>query len=241
MNEQTMQRTDSEEAADYMLQARRAAARAGYHTRPLVVETVSGLLPADERKLRGVYALPPREAREERVAVPTREVVCYECGRRSHIPTAALSAHCVHCRTHLNTADITLKPGSRRLTIRTLGDVTLPANVDLSHLSIHCRNMIACGKGKGALHCTGTLTLRGNARLEGQVQAGLLRVASGAHAVVQPGAAAEEAELEGSLTGHLHVKGALHIGRGGQLIGDARAQSRSISPGGQHDGSWTRC
>lgn len=231
---------DSDITPDTMHRARWAAGRAGYNTQPLESPTVSGLLPEEDRKLKGIYSLPPRGAREDRVAVPTREVVCYECGKRSHIPVAALSAHCVHCRTHLNTADITLKPGSRRLTVRTLGDVTLPAHVELSHLSITCRNLVVSGKGEGSLRCSGELTLRGSARLEGQVQAGSLRVAAGAKATVQPGLSAHDAELEGQLCGRLHVKDILHIRKGGCLQGDCRSPRLVVDPGGRHIGLWAR-
>ena len=137
---------------------------AEYHTQPLVVPVVSGYVPVEERRRHGVFAPLPPDAREERVPVPTREVVCYECGRRSQIPAAALSAHCVHCRAHLNTANIELKPGTSRLTVRTLGDVTLPAGVVLSHLSIICRHLTIAGRASGSLRCSGTLTLRGEAR-----------------------------------------------------------------------------
>lgn len=232
-----MPRTDeSDITPDTMHRARWAAKRAGYVTQPIEAPTVSGLLPEEDRKLKTLYSLPPKDAREERVAVPTREVVCYECGKRSHIPVAALSAHCVHCRTHLNTANITLKPGSRRLTVRTLGDVTLPTHVELSHLNITCRNLNVSGKGSGTLRCTGELTLRGEARLEGQVQADSLRVAAGAKATVEPGISAREGEIEGQICGRLNIKDLLHICKGGVLVGDCRAPRLAIDPGGKHDG-----
>lgn len=234
-----MQPPDSsaDDSTDSLCRARLCAARAGYQVTPLESPTVSGLLGEADRRLHGVYALPPRDAREERVAVPTREVVCYECGKRSRIPIAALSAHCVHCRTHLNTADMTLKPGSRRLTIRTLGDVTLPAHVELSHLSITCRNMIVAGRGEGSIQCSGTLTLRGTAQLVGQVQAGVVHVAPGARAEVQPGLSAEEALVEGRLVSRLHVRETLSIGKSGLLVGDCSAAHVEISPGGKHEGA----
>lgn len=210
----------------------------GYVTKPLVVSTLSGFLPEEDRVLRGIYSLKPKDAREERVVVPTREVVCYECGMSSRIPVAALSAHCVHCRAHLNTVDVVLKPGSRRHTIRTLGDVTLPANVTISHLSIICRHLIVCGKGSGSIHCTGTLTMRGAARLEGQVQAGALHVPLGAQAEFAPGASAEEARIEGELTAKLHIKGTLHLCRSGVLRGDCLAGRLVQDPGARLIGSW---
>ena len=228
--------SESDITPDTMHRARWAAGRAGYRTTPLESPTVSGLLPEEERRRRGYFRSVAPGEREERVPVPTREVVCYECGKRSCIPVAALSAHCVHCHTHLNTADITLKPGSRRLTLRTLGDVTLPAHVELSHLSITCRNLTVSGKGEGTLRCTGVLTLRGNARLEGQVQAGTLRVPLGAKATVEPGLSATEGEIEGQLTGRVHVKDLLHIRKSGRLLGACQAPHLIIEPGGQHVG-----
>lgn len=235
-----MQRNESIDAEETELRARWSVARAGYSATPIEASTVSGLLPEKERKPRGIYALPPRDAREERVAVPTREVVCYECGKRSRIPIAALSAHCVHCRAHLNTADFTLKPGSRRLMIRTLGDVTLPAHVELSHLSIMCRNLTVSGKGEGVFHCTGTLAMRGSARLVGQVQAGVLQVSPGARVEVDPGASADMVELEGRFAGRLTVRGELRIGKNGWLAGDCLTEQLQILPGGRHEGSWIR-
>lgn len=235
-----MPRDTSDITPDTMHHARWAAARAGYTTQPIESPAISGLLPEEDRKLRGLYSFSPQDARRERVAVPTREVVCYGCGRRSHIPVAALSAHCVHCRTHLNTANITLKPGSRRLTVRTLGDVTLPAHVALSHLNITCRNLTVSGKGSGTLHCTGELILRGEARLEGQVQADTLRVAAGAKSTVEPGLAARDAEIEGQITGRLHIKELLHICKGGELVGDCLTPCLAMDPGAIHSGHWSR-
>lgn len=211
-----------------------------FHTKPLVVPVVSGYLPEGARGRRGLFAPPAPSAREERVPVPTREVVCYECGRRSNIPTAALSAHCVHCRAHLNTADMVLKPGSRRLNIRTLGDVTVPAHVELSQLSIMCRNLTVSGKAAGSLHCTGELTLRGQAVIEGQALAASLLVAAGARAACSPSISVETALVEGQLEGRVHAGGSVHIARMGLLRGDCRAEHVSIEPGGRHEGMWIR-
>lgn len=211
-----------------------------FYTKPLVVPVVSGYLPVGERKQRGLFAASAAERREERVPVPTREVVCYECGRKSRIPVAALSAHCVHCRAHLNTADVVLKPGSRRLTIRTLGDVSVPAHVELSKLSIVCRNLTVSGKAAGSLHCTGELTVRGQAVVEGQILAASLLVAAGAQASCSPSISVETALVEGRLSGRVHAAESVHIGRAGVLEGDCRAEHVSIEPGGLHKGEWIR-
>lgn len=213
---------------------------AKYLTEPLVVPVVSGYLPERERVRSGLYAPASPAGREPRVPVPSRDIVCYECGKHSRIPDAALSAHCVHCRAHLNAADVVLKPGSRRLTIRTLGDVKVPAQVSLSHLSVLCRNMEVSGRAAGSLHCTGALTLRGQAVVEGQVQAAVVEVVSGAQATCSPALASETAQIDGQLTGRLYCNASIYISRGGRLIGDCRAEMLSIDPGGRHEGTWER-
>ena len=211
-----------------------------FRVKPLVVPVVSGYVPEGSRGRRGIFSPLSPTAREERVAVPTREIVCYECGKRSRIPVAALSAHCVHCRSHLNASDMVLKPGSRRLTIRTLGDVSIPAHVELSHLSIFCKNLNVSGKASGSMQCTGELTLRGSAAVEGKVQAGSLLVVAGARATCSPSVSAESARVEGQLSGRLHVAQMIHIGRAGHLVGDCRTEALSLDPGGRHSGTWIR-
>ena len=222
-----------------MIQSRQASAAAGYKTTPLVAEVISGYLPESERGSRAAF-LPGRGERSPRVAVPTREIVCYECGKRSRIPVAALSAHCVHCCAHLNTADVTLKAGSRRLTVRTLGDVILPAEASLSHLSIVCRNLTIAGKAEGNIRCNGVLTLRGEARINGQARAEKLLVESGARAECSPGISVQCAEVDGYMEGRVHAQDYVHISKNGALAGDCRGARLMVDPGGVHRGVWVR-
>lgn len=212
-----------------------------YHTRPIVVAAVSGYVPEEFRGKRGgIFSPLPPGAREDRVAVPTREVVCYECGEKSQIPAAALSAHCVHCRAHLNASDIELKAGAGRLKVRTLGDVTLPAHVSLAQLSVLCRNMLVAGRAEGTLQCSGTLTLRGEGCAGGSVQADMLVVAAGSRVQLVPGGSAVVAKIEGHLTGRVHATDYIHIARGGVLVGDCRTPRLILEPGARHYGTWIR-
>ena len=148
-----------------------------FRTEPLIVPTVSGLLPAGERDRR--VALTSFRSDEGRVQVPMREVVCYECGQTCQVPSAALSANCIHCHTHLNMADVEIRPGSRRLTVRTLGHVHVPAAPVLSHLSVVCNNRDVDGRVSGSFRCTGTLSLNASMVLDGAVSAGKLVVDKG--------------------------------------------------------------
>ena len=204
-----------------------------FRTEPLIVPVVSGLLPAGERDRR--VALTSFRSEEDRVQVPTREVICYECGQSSQVPSAALSANCIHYHAHLNMADVQLRPGSRRLTVRTLGDVQVQAGTKLSNLSIVCRHMEVNGPVSGSFRCTGTLSFNASTRVEGSISAGKLVVDKGVEVELAVGAAAESAEIYGSLKGRLQCKGLLHIYRSGAYAGVCKAADVQVDPGGRFD------
>ncbi len=205
-----------------------------FRTEPLIVPTVSGLLPEGERNRR--VALTSLSSGRERSSVPQREVCCYECGRRSHVPAAALSAQCLYCHAHLNMANVELKAGSRRLTVRTLGDVSIAPDAVLSHLSIVCRNLQVNGRGSGSFRCTGRLNLATSLTVEGGVKADALTVERGCDVVLEQGADVRSALIRGRLEGKLSSLGDVVISRSGVLVGDCIAAGLIIEPGGRHEG-----
>ncbi len=209
-----------------------------YKTEPFIVPSISGLLPVSERNRR--VALTAYEARERKVQVPSREVVCYECGRRSHVPAAALSANCIHCHAHLNMTDVELKPGSRRLTVRTLGNVTVLADAVLSHLSIVCRNLNLEGRASGSFRCSGSLIVACSTRVEGSIEAADLVVNKGVNLILSQGACVQNATIHGRVTGRISAKESVHILRGGELCGDCTAANVQVEQGGAHLGNWAR-
>ena len=209
-----------------------------YKTEPFIVPSVSGLLPASERNRR--VALTSYDSRERKVQVPLREVVCYECGRRSHVPAAALSANCIHCHAHLNMTDVELKPGTRRLTVRTLGNVTVATDAVLSHLSIVCRNLNLEGRASGSFRCTGALIVACGTRVEGSVHAHALVVNKGVNLIFTQGATVHEATIAGRVSGRIEAEGVVRILRGGELCGDCIASDVQVEQGGAHLGNWTR-
>ncbi len=204
-----------------------------FRTEPLIVPVVSGLLPAGERVRR--VALTSFRSDDERVQVPMREVECYECGMSSQVPSAALSANCIHCHAHLNMANVEIRPGSRRLTVRTLGNVHVQAGTTLSNLSVVCNNMEVDGRVSGAFRCTGTLSFNTSTRVEGSISAHKLVVDKGVELELAVGAVAESAEIYGSLTGRLQCKGLLHIYRSGSYAGVCKAADVQVDPGGRFD------
>lgn len=208
---------------------------AEFRTEPLVVTSVSGLLPAEERDRR--VALSSFAPSAERPAVPMREVRCYECGKRTAVPAAAMSANCTHCHTHLNMTDVELKPSSRRLTIRTVGKVTVQPDTVLSHLSVVCSDMEINGQVSGAFRCFGTLTFRNSMRVEGRVRASHLVVEKGAEIVFAEGAEVKTAVIEGRVSGILNAQKHVTVPRGGELIGTCVCPKIEVEPGGRYSGT----
>ena len=204
-----------------------------FRTEPLVVPTVSGLLPAGERDRR--VALTSFSSDESRVQVPMREIVCYECGKTCRVPSAALSANCIHCHTHLNMANMEIRPGSRRLTVRTLGNVHVPSGTVLSNLNVVCHDMEVEGRVSGTFRCSGTLSFNTSTVVDGSISAGRLVVDRGAEVELTVGAVAEEIALYGSLKGRLQCKGQLHVYRGGAYEGVCKAADVVVDPGGRFD------
>lgn len=204
-----------------------------FRTEPLIVPTVSGLLPEGERDRRA--ALTSFRSEGGRVQVPMREVQCYECGQSCRVPTAALSANCIHCHAHLNMADVEIRPGSRKLTVKTLGNVHVPSATVLSNLSIVCRDMVVEGRVSGSFRCSGTLSLNASMEVDGSISAGKLVVDKAAEVVLTVGAAAEEVALYGSLKGRLQCKGVLHVYRGGSYEGVCKAADVVVDPGGHFE------
>ena len=204
-----------------------------FRTEPLIVPTVSGLLPAGERDRR--VALTSFRPEDERTQVPMRYVVCYECGKECQVPAAALSANCIHCHAHLNMANVEIRPGSRRLTVRTLGNVQVPSGTVLSNLSVVCHNMEINGRVSGSFRCTGELVFNASTRVEGSISAHKLVVDKGAEVEFAVGAAVESAEIYGKLQGRLQCKGLLHIYRGGSYEGICKAADVLVEPGGRYD------
>ncbi len=207
-----------------------------YRTEPLISPCASGLLPEGERNRR--VALTSFNSREKRTKVPGKDVVCYECGRRSRVPAAALSANCIHCHAHLRMTDVELKPNSRRLTVRTLGNVTVLQDAVLSQLSIVCNNLTLNGRGSGTFRCTGILRICADTIIEGDVQAGELIVERGVKVTFNRGVKAENVCIYGTVNGRVNATRVIKLKRGAVLNGDCLAPMLMRKSGAVHNGYW---
>lgn len=201
--------------------------------RPIVTDAPSGKRQEGSEAPRP--SLLPEKTVERRV-IPTRSVVCYECGAVSEVPLAALSAHCRHCHAHVALGDVTLYPGSPKTRIRTQGDVRIHANAVLSHLDVACHRLDMFGKASGTFRCTGTLSISSQTLIEGNIEAHTLHVRKKAHVTLRREARVRDACISGMLEGSLSATGTVHIAKTGTLLGDLRAAHLTIEPGGVHRG-----
>ncbi len=209
-----------------------------YKTQPLVANYVSGLLPEGERDRR--VALTSFDSRADRAKIPAKDVVCYECGRRSRVPAAALSANCVHCHAHLRMTDIELKPNSSRLTVRTLGNVTVLQDANLSQLSIVCHDLFLIGRGSGSFKCSGTLKISSDSKIDGDVYAENLLVERGADVVFVRGVKTGSVEIFGRVSGRIESAGNVVLHRGAELCGNCYAPMLIVKAGASHRGGWQK-
>ncbi len=204
----------------------------------MISTCASGLLPEGECKRR--VALTSFNSRESRAKVPGKDVVCYECGRRSRVPAAALSANCIHCHAHLRMTDVELKQGSTRLTVRTLGNVTVLSDAVLSQLSIVCHNLNINGRGNGAFRCSGRMRIMEDNRIDGDVRVGSLHVSRGTTVTFNRGVFAENVDIYGKVYGRINATGKVKLHRGAVLCGDCYAPVLVLKGGASHSGNWIK-
>lgn len=204
----------------------------------MISTCASGLLPEGECNRR--VALTSFNSRDTRTKVPGKDVVCYECGRRSRVPAAALSANCIHCHAHLRMTDVELKPNSSRLTVRTLGNVTLQSDAVLSQLSIVCHNMYLNGKGNGSFRCTGRLRISSDTQIDGEVRVGSLHVNRGTQVTFTRGVFAETVDIYGKVSGRIEATGKVKLHRGAELCGDCYAPMLVVKNGATFNGRWAK-
>lgn len=209
-----------------------------YRTEPLIVPVVSGLLPEGERSRRAALTSFASRAERENPRVPQQEVVCYECGRACKVPAAALSANCSHCHAHLKMTDVELRPGAQRLTVRTLGKVTVLPDAVLSQVSVVCGKCLLSGRASGTYRCLGKMRVSCDNCLEGSVQANYLEVERSVSLTLKQGATVDTLVIAGRVTGRIVARREVILRRGAELVGDCHAPVLKKEKGAVHRGIW---
>src|SRR5205085_3597011 len=79
-------------------------------------------------------------------------VVCFDCGTKQELNSAASSTICPSCSVHMDLRDYKINTAFSRA-IRTHGEVHVTSSGDLCSSSVVCRSAIIEGKLRGSLHC----------------------------------------------------------------------------------------
>ncbi len=186
----------------------------------------------------------PRIEAHRRLSLPVepnrREVHCYTCKQMTPVPEKALSALCVHCRSHLQLVDVTLSKGMLRTRIRTLGCLTVPSETQLSQVDFECDRIIIKGQVDGKIVCHNEMRIASpTLRLTQPLRVSTLIIESGSTLYLSEGVHADKLIIHGNLHGFVRAKHSISIESGGIFHGDCHTPDlRFAARGGRHVGHW---
>lgn len=174
---------------------------------------------------------PPGAPPAPKPAGPRKPVTCHRCGRAHEVSLFAKSTFCPGCSTAIVFEDLTIAANaSRPVDIR--GRLTVKPGITLTSPLVVCTDAVIEGRLAGAIHCERRLEIRGSGRLTFRVQARSIRIGKGVELSCSVPLEADEIEVAGSLTGHVHTIRA-HVSKTGMLHGDVDASSITVERGGE--------
>jgi len=162
-------------------------------------------------------------------------VVCFDCGTKQELHSAATSTICPSCSVHMDLRDYKVNTAFSRA-IRTHGEVYVTSSGDLSSSSVFCRSAIIEGKLRGSLQCTEKVGFRAPAKVQGKLSAPLVVI--GKKAVVQffRQLHVGSIEIRGKMIGEVVAQTVVTIRSTGLLDGNVVARSINVEKGGTFSG-----
>ncbi|MEG0723878.1 MAG: polymer-forming cytoskeletal protein [Akkermansia sp.] len=175
-------------------------------------------------------------ARPQQTSVPSKPVICFECGLISIVPIAALSTRCHHCSAYICMDDINIHNRSHKTHVQTWGDVTVRPDTDLHDINIQCRHLYLNGQLSGTIHCSGTCLIKKSQIFRGSLTAHTLEIAKRANLTFSAPIIVQQAIINGTLNGVLQCKGTVTLGKNAKFFGDVQATNLIFSEGSSHSG-----
>lgn len=172
--------------------------------------------------------------------ISQKPVICFECGRISLVPEAALSAKCHHCSAYINLDDIAIHSRSYRTTARTRGDVLVREGTRLEGITIEARHLTLMGKVSGNFTCSGTCTIKEDQHIQGRLCARELILERKVNATFVQPVSVQNATIAGVFNGTLNCKEKITITRTGKILGDVNCPNLIIEEGGSHFGQYSK-
>ena len=196
--------------------------RAEVNTTP----TGAGLLPAQSflQRVEGLW-------NRQRIT----SVVCFDCGTKQELNSAATSTICPSCSVHMDLRDYKINTAFSRA-IRTHGEVYVTSSGDLSSSSVVCRSAIIEGKLRGSLQCVEKAEFRAPAKVQGKLSAPLVVISKKADVQFFRQLQVGSIEIRGKMSGEIVAQTVVTIRSTGSLDGNVVARSINVEKGGTFSG-----
>lgn len=165
----------------------------------------------------------------------SRHVECFDCQAVHKVAPTATSTICPSCSTYVDLRDLEIKERTAQR-IRTRGDVVVQKKGVLLGTSVHCGNIIIHGSVAGSIYASGEVHLKADARIVGEVRCRKLTVERKCEVHFLQPVHAGEAEIHGTVSGHIYADKGILLSRGASLDGSASARKISVDPGATING-----
>lgn len=211
-----------------------------FHPIPRKTTEPSGIKPVDASPRKLAVDSSGTEPANASMNIPQKPVICFECGRISLVPQAAISARCHHCSSYINLADISIHSRSYRTVAKTRGNVLVKEGTQLSGITIEAHHLTLIGRISGNFTCTGDCIIKGDQHILGRIQTRRFILERKTNATLVFPVVAQSAVIAGTFNGTLLCQNSVVITKTGKVLGDINCPNLEIEEGGIHVGRYTQ-
>ncbi len=166
---------------------------------------------------------------------PKRSVDCYHCHRMFEVVSDAQSSQCPKCGGYIALKDFDIGNEWRRR-IQTRGDITIQKGASIIGVDVQCHNLTVLGVLSTSVECSGTLRIRSNGKIIGNLKCRELRVERGVEVEFQGEVYADSAYIDGDVRAQITCTGTITLEKKAHLQGPARAGEMVVKAGAKHTG-----
>lgn len=163
-----------------------------------------------------------------------REIKCFSCGATQVVSSIAESSSCPKCGSYIDLRDFRIS-GPFGRTVQTQGKVTILPKGEVT-TRILCGSGRIEGKMRGTMVCTGTLEVKLDGRLAGQLDAEHLLVEKRANVEAMKPVVARALEINGTLIAPEIRCDKVTVNKHGVLKGSVYARAVAVEKGGILEG-----
>ncbi len=215
----------------------------GFHPLPRKTNAPSGKRKVEEAPRKQAVAstsVSDSNGDNSKTDIAQRPVICFECGRISLVPEAALSARCHHCAAYINLDDIAIHSRSYRTVAKTRGNVLVREGTRREGITIEAHHLTLLGRISGNFTCSGTCTIRDDQHIQGRLIARELILDRRINTTFVQPVYVTNAIIAGVFNGTLYCREKIVITKTGKILGDVFCPNLVIEEGGSHFGQYSK-